>query len=130
MYRKALIASIFFAILIIPHNECFAVGGRHFTYTYESEVEEKGGREIEIWNTLRLNRKNFYRGIDTRSEYELALTKNLQTSIYLDVSNASSEENGSIVREQSFGFSNEWIYRMLDRDVDPPSELLSMQSRA
>jgi Family of unknown function (DUF6662) len=43
----------------------------------------------------------------------------LQTSIYLNISNASFEENGSIINEQSLGFSNEWIYRLLDRDEDP-----------
>ncbi|MDP4220412.1 MAG: hypothetical protein Q8916_12390 [Bacteroidota bacterium] len=92
---------------------------RHFTYCYESAVLPKGGREIELWNTLRLNRKDFYRGLDNRTEFEFGLGGNLQTSLYLNLSIASEFADGAIQTEQSFGISNEWKYKLLDATADP-----------
>ncbi len=92
---------------------------RHFTYTYETAVLPKGSHELEIWNTVRMNRKDFYRGLDTRTEFEFGLGGNFQTSLYLNVSNSVSFEGGGLVNDQSFGFSNEWKYKLMDAVADP-----------
>jgi hypothetical protein len=92
---------------------------RHFTYTYESAVLPKGSHELEIWNTVRLNRKDFFRGIDTRTEFEFGLGGNFQTSLYLNISSSASFEDGGLINEQSFGFSNEWKYKLMDATSDP-----------
>jgi len=101
-------------ILAIYPNSNLA-NRRHFTYTYESAVLPKGSHELEIWNTVRLNRKDFYRGLDTRSEFEFGLGGNLQTSLYL---NLTSEMDASGNTDQTFGFSNEWKYKLLDATAD------------
>jgi hypothetical protein len=94
-------------------------GGRHFTYTYESPVEEKGERELEVWNTIRHKRKDFFRRNDMRMEYELGLGGNVETALYLNFSSASFAEDGAMESEKSIGFSNEWRYTPLDRLKDP-----------
>ncbi len=107
------VASLFFA------TEAAVANKRHFTYTYETAVLPKGSHELEIWNTVRINRKDFYRGLDTRTEFEFGLGGNLQTSLYLNVSNSASFEDGILVNDQSFGFSNEWKYKLMDAVADP-----------
>src|SRR5437016_3949527 len=97
-------------LLVLPATIGFA-NKRHFTYTYESAVLPKASHELEIWNTVRLNRKDFFRGLDTRTEFEFGLGGNFQTSLYLNV---SSELDAAGNSEQSFGFSNEWKYKLLD----------------
>jgi hypothetical protein len=92
---------------------------RHFTYAYETAVLPKGAREIELWNTLRLNKTDFYRGLDNRTEFEFGLGGNLQTSLYLNLSIASEYANGIFLTSQSFGISNEWKYKLLDAKADP-----------
>ena len=92
---------------------------RHFTYTYESAVLPKASHELEIWNTIRLNRKDFYRGLDSRAEFEFGLGGNFQTSLYLNIGSASFLDGGAVASEESFGFSNEWKYKVLDAVADP-----------
>jgi hypothetical protein len=103
------------AYMAVMHNAALA-NRRHFTYTYESAVLPKGSHELEIWNTVRLNRKDFFRGLDTRSEFEFGLGGNFQTSLYLNVSSELDNAGGI---DQTFGFSNEWKYKLLDAAADP-----------
>ncbi|MEI8134535.1 MAG: DUF6662 family protein [bacterium] len=105
-------------LAILAFSEAFA-NRRHFTYTYESAVLPKGSHELEIWNTIRLNRNIFYRANDTRSEFEFGLGGNLQTSLYLNLTSESTFLNSELNNSQAFGFSNEWKYRMLDHAIDP-----------
>src|SRR5258708_6352920 len=77
-----------FLLLAFPAISGFA-NRRHFTYTYESAVLPKASHELEIWNTIRLNRKVFFRGLDTRAEFEFGLGGNFQTSLYLNMSSAT-----------------------------------------
>ncbi len=58
---------------------------RLFTYTYQSTVLNKGQKELEIWNTLRTGRSDFYSRLDNRSEFEVGLGKNFQTAFYLNL---------------------------------------------
>ena len=48
---------------------------RLFTYTYQSGVLNSGQREIEVWNTLRAGRENYYSRLDHRTEFEFGLGK-------------------------------------------------------
>jgi hypothetical protein len=53
---------------------------RMFTYTYQSNVLNKGQRELEVWNTLRMGKQDYFSRFDNRTEYEIGLGSNLQTS--------------------------------------------------
>lgn len=91
---------------------------RLFTYTYQSTVLNKGQRELEIWNTIRTGRDDYYMRLDNRSEFEIGLGKNLQTAFYLNLTTTTktSEENltKSLQTENEISFSNEWKYKLLD----------------
>jgi hypothetical protein len=106
---------IAFLILIQLTNSAFA-NRRHFAYTTESAVLPNGAHELELWNTVRLNRKDFFRGFDNRSEFEFGLGGNFQTSLYLNLSNELDAAGNS---DQSFGFSTEAKYQALDAHNDP-----------
>lgn len=112
-----LIIAILVLDIALSPDSSFA-NRRHFTYVYESAVLPKGSHELEIWNTLRVNRKDFYRGLDSRAEFEFGLGGNLQTSLYLNLSSEAFIENGEISSDQTLGFSNEWKYKVLDATAD------------
>lgn len=92
---------------------------RHFTYTTESAVLPKGSHELEIWNTIRLNRKDLYRGLATRTEFEFGLGGNFQASLYLNLSTESWGVGNMILSDEQFGFSTEGKYKLLDAVSDP-----------
>ncbi len=93
---------------------------RHFTYTYETATLPAGSFELEPWATLRLGRAQYYTGTDYRLEFEGGLTDRLQTALYLNGSAEASAANGVLTTSSAFtGFSSEWKYRILDRDVAP-----------
>jgi hypothetical protein len=93
---------------------------RRFAYVYESPVLPKGARELELWNTLRLNKANWYRGLDNRTEFEFGLGGNLQTSLYLNLTSEATFDGTNVSHTGTeFGISNEWKYKALDRVADP-----------
>jgi hypothetical protein len=91
---------------------------RVFTYTYQSNVLNKGQKEIEVWTTFGADRRDFYRGLDHSLEFEIGLGGKLQTAFYLNYgySKGISKENGLDVlnSDQSFGFANEWKLKLSD----------------
>jgi hypothetical protein len=91
---------------------------RLFTYTYQSTVLNAGQKELEVWNTLRAGRDNFYARLDNRTEFEVGLGKNFQTAFYLNLTSKTSAEGPDtamvLVTENEIGFSNEWKYKLLD----------------
>jgi hypothetical protein len=91
---------------------------RVFNYTYQSGVLGKGEKELEIWNTYRTGRSGFYHRMDTRAEFEIGLSRNLQTAFYLNyTSKATGYEVDSIseiAHENDFSFSNEWKFKLSD----------------
>lgn len=112
-----IIASIVIVISALADSS-FA-NRRRFSYTYETPVLPKGAKELEIWNTLRLNKDQWYRRLDNRVEYEWGLGGNLQTALYLDISSRTSFNGTDIVRSApTFGISSEWKYKVLDRTAD------------
>ncbi len=92
---------------------------RRFTYIYESAVLPKDVREIELWNTLRLNKKNFYRRLDQRVEYEWGLGGGVQSAIYLNHTSKASMSGSDIETENELSFSNEWKFKLFDAYADP-----------
>ena len=92
---------------------------RHFSYTYESPVLSSGGREIEIWNTLRTDKGEFFRGIDHRMELEWGLGSSLQSSIYLNMSQESAGDGaGGYTNSFEYSFANEWKLNLTDPTAD------------
>ncbi len=91
---------------------------RLFNYTYQSTVLNKGQKEIEVWTTLKTRRKDFFRGLDHRLEFEIGLDKKLQTAFYLNygyskgilVSDSIQTADNSV----AYGFSNEWKLKLSD----------------
>ena len=87
---------------------------RLFTYTYQTNVLNKDVREIEVWNTVKWGRSDFYRAFNNRLEYELGLGGDLQTAFYLNISTFSADNGTSLSSGTDLSFSNEWKYKLSD----------------
>lgn len=91
---------------------------RVFTYTYQSNVLNKGQKEIEVWTTLGANRQNYYRGLDHSLEFEIGLGGKLQTAFYLNYgySKGITTNNGLefLSANNSYSFANEWKLKLSD----------------
>lgn len=96
---------------------------RLFTYTYQSTVLNKGQKEIEVWNTLRSGRQDYYKRLDNRTEFEVGLGGHLQTSFYLNLTSMTSTIDinsiKSLETENEISFSNEWKLKLFDPVADP-----------
>jgi len=97
---------------------------RHFTYTYETSVLAPGSKEIEVSNTLRMGRDEYYSTLDHRLEFEVGVAHNVMTAWYLNLSNTS--EASALPNDKSLnttfswgGFSNEWKWKLRDPVSDP-----------
>jgi hypothetical protein len=123
--KKLFITGLFYLLVLNSNAQ-----DRIFNYVYQSNVLNKGLKELEIWNTFSWQKSEFYRGFDHRLEFEMGLSKNLQTSFYLNINTSSeytigkklvlknsvvTEENDtSITTGTEFSFSNEWKYKLSD----------------
>lgn len=91
---------------------------RVFTYTYQSNVLNKGQKEIEVWTTLKNGRTDYYRSLKHKLEFEVGLGKKLQTAFYLNYQYSTgikNEDSTQILSEKTaFSFSNEWKYKISD----------------
>lgn len=91
---------------------------RFFTYTYQSNVLNKGQKEIEVWNTFRTGRENYYSRLDNRTEFEIGLGGKLQTAFYLNLTSITTTidyvTEKSLETENETSFSNEWKLKLLD----------------
>ena len=74
--KKLLFMCAFMAVLAANAQD------RVFTYTYQSNVLNKGQKEIEVWSTLGTGRQDYYRGFDHSLEFEMGLGGNLQQERY------------------------------------------------
>jgi hypothetical protein len=96
---------------------------RLFTYTYQSTVLNKGQKELEVWNTFRTGKDNYFARLDHRTEYEVGLGKNLQTAFYFNLTTKSATvgnvPTSHIETENKISFSNEWKLKLLDPVADP-----------
>lgn len=91
---------------------------RVFTYTYQSNVLDKGQKELEVWSTLGTSRQDFYRGINHSLEFEVGLGGKLQTAFYLNYgySKGIIKSNGIdiLTTDNSYSFANEWKLKLSD----------------
>lgn len=91
---------------------------RVFTYTYQSNVLDKGQKELEVWSTLGFGRSDYYRGLTHSIEFEIGVGSNLQTSFYLNYgySKGIAVNNGIefLNFENSYSFANEWKLKLSD----------------
>jgi hypothetical protein len=107
-----------FSILIILFLSSSAhANERKFTYVYQSSILEMDSKELEVWSTPRLGKDNgYYAGLDNRLEFEVGLSKHLQSAFYINFSNVTSD-NGTGVNTSKFdfkGISTEFKYQVLN----------------
>jgi hypothetical protein len=131
--RRILIAV--FAFVALATN--VSAGEKQFGYVYEPQTLAPGNVELELWTTPRLGKAGgVFSEFDLRSELEVGLVDNLQTSLYLNLKSTraadariSRRSRGEFVTnshgERTFSefefdtISNEWLYKLLDPVADP-----------
>jgi len=64
---------------------------RHFGFSYESSTLRPGQAELQPWSTLRLGRADYYNRLDARLGFELGVLKNLQASLFWNVSGITKD---------------------------------------
>ena len=110
-------------ISFISATNLLSAQDRLFTYTYQSGVLNSGQREIEVWNTFRTGRTDYFARLDNRTEFEIGLGKNLQTAFYLNLTSKTNTVDilgiKSFTTGNELSFSNEWKYKILDPLADP-----------
>ncbi|NOU19676.1 MAG: hypothetical protein HOO91_19130 [Bacteroidales bacterium] len=118
LFSKNIVLLIFLGTSLLSSAQ-----DRIFTYTYQSIVLNKGQRELEVWNTLRTGRDDFYARLDNRTEFEIGLGKSLQTAFYLNLTSKTKtvEDLGvkSISTENEISFSNEFKLKLMDPVANP-----------
>jgi hypothetical protein len=111
MKKIILIAAFLVAIGAVAQD-------RVFTYTYQSNVLNKGQKELEVWTTLGTGRQDYYRGLNHRLEFEIGLGGKLQTAFYLNYgySKGITKSNGIdiLTSDNSYSFANEWKLKFSD----------------
>ncbi|MEI8087401.1 MAG: hypothetical protein WCG93_14420 [Paludibacter sp.] len=112
-----------FILFLVTISCSISAQDRLFTYTYQSNVLNKGQKEIEVWSTMRNEREKYYRAFDHSLEFELGLGSKLQTSFYLNYGYSkginTSNGNESIADENNYSFANEWKLKLSDPVVNP-----------
>ena len=111
MKKNLFVAAILMATATVAQD-------RVFTYTYQSNVLNKGQKELEVWSTLGTNRQDYYRGLNHSLEFELGLGGNLQTAFYLNYGYNQGISNVSgfdlLSSRTSYSFANEWKLKLSD----------------
>lgn len=111
---------IFAVIILLSALNTFAQD-RIFTYTYQSNVLNKGQKELEVWTTVLQGKTDYYREIKNRVEYEIGLGSNLQVAFYLNSKQKAffDDVTGEIVMDPTeISVSNEWKYKFTDPIAD------------
>jgi hypothetical protein len=123
MYK---IRSVHFALLLLSlavFSKRSHAQDRIFTYAYQSNVLNKGQRELEVWNTMRLGKLDYFSRLDNRTEFEIGLGGNLQTSFYLNLTAKTKTTGAGVAKsmetENEISFSNEWKLKLLDPVANP-----------
>jgi hypothetical protein len=115
--RKLILIPVFFCIIQLHAQD------RLFTFTYQSNVLNKGNRELEVWTTMRNTHENYYRAFDHSLEFEIGLGNKLQTAFYLNYGYAKGIEATNNVQtlfsENNYSFANEWKLKLTDPVVNP-----------
>jgi hypothetical protein len=123
MNVKKMTAAMTGMTLLMILSMTVAAQDRLFTYTYQSNVLGSGQKELEVWNTFRTGRDDFYARLDHRTEFEVGLGSNIQTAFYLNLTTmtmaAGPDSAMHLETENEIGFSNEWKFKLLDPVADP-----------
>jgi hypothetical protein len=123
------------ALLVLAAASHVRAGEKQFGYVYEPATLPPGQVELEQWITPRLGKAGgVYSQFDLRSEIEVGVVDDLQTSIYINFSNVHAVDARSGRRsagfltnangERSFselsfhGISNEWVWKLSDPVAD------------
>ncbi len=94
---------------------------RIFNYTYQSNVLNKNQKELEVFTTVLSGKKDYFREIQNRVEYEVGLGSNLQTAFYLNTKQKAffDDITGEVVMNPTeISVSNEWKYKFSDAVAD------------
>jgi hypothetical protein len=120
MSGKATILIVFCFLLILSTSYASNTNERKFGYTYQSSIMGKGQKEIEIWTTARLGKgSGYFARLDHRMEFEVCLSKKLQTAFYINFSNTTIDNNGAKSTSFDFkGISTEWKYQISNPSTD------------
>jgi hypothetical protein len=119
--RPALPASLLLAAVAAAPLGSASANERHFTYTYESAVLPAGGRELELWTTPRIGRRDgFFARFDQRMELEVGVTDRLLTAFYLNFKSVTEEvADQELATSFEFGgVSSEWKLKLMDPVAD------------
>ena len=90
---------------------------RVFNYTYQSNVMSTKEQELEAYNTFSLGKQDFYRGYQSKLEFETGIARHLQASFYLITETATGynlNQDSALSSESSFAVANEWKYQLSD----------------
>lgn len=115
--QRALLTST--AVLSLALPALSQAGERRFTYVYQTDVQPVGAREIEVWNTYRSGKSDYFRRIDNRIEFEFGVANNLASSLYLNNTASTAQVGEELVSSHSMSISTEWKYKLLDAVADP-----------
>jgi len=111
--KKTLLIISFFTLLSTVNAQ-----DRLFTFTYQSNVLNKGQKELEVWTTMKNGRQDYFRGFDHTLEFEVGLGSKLQTAFYLNSSYSEGivTDHGvqSVEDNKNFSFANEWKLKLSD----------------
>ncbi|MHB8877714.1 MAG: DUF6662 family protein [Myxococcaceae bacterium] len=100
--------------------------GRRLTHGLQSPALAQGDRELALWVSPRIGRKDHYVRLDNRIEVGLGLTPRLLTGLFFNF----TMEQAGVARIDAPGGSlaNEWRYRLLDPVAGPVG--LSLAAKA
>jgi hypothetical protein len=113
--------TFFIAALLFLISTISLAQDRIFSYTYQSNVLNKGQRELEVWTTVHQAKKDYYRELRNRVEYEIGLGSNLQVAFYLNSKQKAGFDATSgeiIINPTEISISNEWKYKFSDPVAD------------
>ena len=112
---------LLFVLFLLSGTLNLVAQDRIFNYTYQSNVLNKGQKELEVWTTVLSGKGDYFRQIKNRVEYEVGLGSNLQTSFYLNSKQKAEFDaiTGEIVMSAAeISVSNEWKYKFSDPVAD------------
>ena len=111
-----------FTILFVLLCSTAFAQDRMFAFTYQSNVLNKGGFDLEFQNELLSGKKGafspyaFGQSLNQRIEFEVGLGHNVQTSFYLnsELFNYADTSMNELAQELKISFSNEWKWKIAD----------------
>jgi hypothetical protein len=107
-------------VLLLAGAQTAQASERHFAFTYEAQVHEKGEWEYEQWVTWKTDKHDdsTFDRFDFRHEIEYGVTENFQLALY--VSDWRYEDGKSVAKDganwRNIGI--EGIYKMTDANKD------------